>query len=56
MNEITEHRFQVAVEAAMKKAVELGLFSEYTIISTYCHNWENLAKILKAALEKLEDD
>ncbi len=44
------------LEAAMCKAVELNAFPEKAILTAYLQNWKILEEILKAALEKLEDD
>lgn len=37
--------------AAMKKAVELGIFPQYAIDEQYLKNWSNMREVLAAALE-----
>ncbi|HUT16963.1 MAG TPA: hypothetical protein VMW84_01545 [Acidobacteriota bacterium] len=39
------------IEAAMKKAVELGVFPKKVDEETYFQNWANMDEILEAALE-----
>ncbi len=40
--------------AAMRKAVELGLFPKHAAVETYLKHWDGMRECLKAAIEEGE--
>lgn len=46
---------QEMLNAAMKKAIKVGIFPKYADMETYLKHWEGMEEVLKAALQGTQD-